>query len=293
VNAGRPRDSLPTVMTTLTLGEVTIDSIVEIDRSSFPTPSMLPESTVEGVARHFSWLKPHFFDERVGDIGSRVQTFIVKTPEHLVLIDTCVGNDKLRAEVPAWHRRQGTWLADLGAAGVTPERVDLVICTHLHVDHVGWNTRLDNGRWTPTFPNATYVFAGEEWEYWRHERDACIADSVVPVVEAGRARFVESDHMIDRWLTFEPTPGHTPGHVCVRLTTSGGEAVFSGDLMHRVVQVAEPQWSSRFCYDGKRAADTRRAFIERHADTDTVILAAHFPRPGKIVRANGSHRFVV
>ena len=279
-------------MTMLTLGEVTIDAIVEIDRSSFPTPSMLPESTAEGVARHFSWLKPHFFDERVGDIGSRVQTFVVRTPEHLVLIDTCVGNDKLREEVPAWHRRQGTWLADLGAAGVTPERVDLVICTHLHVDHVGWNTRLVNGRWTPTFPNATYIFAGEEWEYWRHERDACIADSVVPVVEAGRARFVESDHGIDRWLTFEPTPGHTPGHVSVRLTTSAGEAVFSGDLMHRVVQVAEPQWSSRFCYDGKRAAETRRAFIERHADTDTVILAAHFPRPGRIVRADGSHRFV-
>ena len=279
-------------MATIALGEVTIDSIVEIDRSSFPTPSMLPESTAEGVARHFSWLKPHFFDERTGDIGSRVQTFIVKTPEHLVLIDTCVGNDKLREEVPAWHRRGGTWLADLAAAGVTPQQVDLVICTHLHVDHVGWNTRLVDGRWTPTFPNATYVFAGEEWDYWRHERDACIADSVLPVVAAGRARLVEGDHVIDRWLRFEPTPGHTPGHVCVRLTTSAGEAVFSGDLMHRVVQVAESQWSSRFCWDGKRAAETRRAFIERHADTDTVILAAHFPCPGRIVRADEGHRFV-
>ena len=276
---------------TLTLGDVTITSVVEIDRSSFPTPSMLPESTAEGVARHWPWLKPHFFDERTGDLGSRIQTFVVRTPERVVLIDTCVGNDKTREEVPAWHRRQGTWLDDLAAAGVTREQVDVVICTHLHVDHVGWNTRLVNGRWTPTFPNATYLFAGEEWEFWRHERDDCIADSVLPVVEAGRARLVAADHVIDRWLRLEPTPGHTPGHVCVRLTTSAGEAIFSGDLMHRVVQVAEPQWSSRFCHDGRRAAETRRAFIERHADTGVLILASHFPRPGTIVRADGGHRF--
>jgi len=279
-------------MTAITLGEVTIGSLVEIDRSSFPTPSMLPESTAEGVARHWSWLKPHFFDERTGDISSRIQSFIVRTPERLVLIDACVGNDKHREEVPAWHQRQSTWLDELRGAGAAPEDVDLVINTHLHVDHVGWNTRLRDGRWTPTFPNATYLFAGEEWEYWRHERDTCIADSVVPVVEAGRARLVGADHVIDPWLRFEPTPGHTPGHVCVRLTTRAGEAVFSGDLMHRVVQVAEPQWSSRFCYDGKRAATTRREFIERHADTGTLILAAHFPRPGTIVRADGSYRFV-
>jgi glyoxylase-like metal-dependent hydrolase (beta-lactamase superfamily II) len=278
-------------MTTITLGEVAITAVVEIDRSSFPTPSMLPESTAEGVARHFSWLKPHFFDERTGDIGSRIQTFIVRTPDHLVLIDTCVGNDKPRDAVPAWHLRRSTWLGDLRAAAVAPEQVDLVVCTHLHVDHVGWNTRLVDGRWTPTFPNATYLFAGEEWEYWRHEKDACIADSVVPVVEAGRARLVAADHVIDPWLRFEPTPGHTPGHVGVRVTTSAGEAVFSGDLMHRVVQVAEPQWSSRFCHDGRRAAATRREFIERHADTGTLILAAHFPRPGYIVRTNEGHRF--
>jgi glyoxylase-like metal-dependent hydrolase (beta-lactamase superfamily II) len=279
-------------MTTFTLGEATITSIVEIDRSSFPTPSMLPDSTAEGVARHFSWLKPHFFDERTADIGSRIQTFIVRTPERLVLIDTCVGNDKPREEVPAWHLRRSGWLGDLEGAGVTPEQVDLVICTHLHVDHVGWNTRLQDGRWTPTFPNATYLFAGEEWEFWRHERDACIADSVVPVVEAGRARLVDGDHVIDPWLRLEPTPGHTPGHVCVRLTTDAGQAVFSGDLMHRVVQVAEPQWSSRFCHDGKRAADTRRRFIERHADTGVLILASHFPRGGTIVSADGGRRFV-
>lgn len=278
-------------MTSLKLGDVSVTSVVEIDRSSFPTPSMLPDSTADAVARHFTWLKPHFFDERTGDLGSRIQTFVVRTPERLVLIDTCVGNDKDRDGAPAWHMRRGGWLDDLSAAGVTPEQVDLVVCTHLHVDHVGWNTRLVNGRWVPTFPNATYLFAGEEWEFWRHEKDTCIADSVLPIVEAGRARLVAGDHLIDRWLRLEPTPGHTPGHACVRLTTTAGEAVFSGDLMHRVVQVAEPQWSSRFCYDGRRAATTRREFLERHADTGTLILASHFPRPGYVVRTGEGLRF--
>jgi glyoxylase-like metal-dependent hydrolase (beta-lactamase superfamily II) len=273
------------------LGEVSIASVVEINRSFYPTPSMLPDSTADAVARHYGWLKPDFFDETVGDLGSRIQTWIVRTPQHTVLIDTGVGNDKTRHDSPLWHRRTGEWLDDLRAAGVAPEQVQLVICTHLHVDHVGWNTRLVDGRWVPTFPNATYLFAGEEWEYWRHEKDECIADSVVPVAEAGRMRLVEADHVIDPWLQLIPSPGHTPGHVCVRLSTSAGEAIFAGDLMHRTVQVAEPQWSSRFCYDGKRAAATRRAFIERYADSGVLILPAHFPRPGYIVRTPSGHRF--
>src|SRR5215467_1341722 len=273
------------------LGEVTVTPIVEIGRSSFPTASMLPDSTPEAVAAHYGWLKPHFFDEQVGDLGSRIQTYLVGTPEQTVVIDTCVGNDKNREGSALWHMRRGAYLDDLAAAGVTPDDVDVVVCTHLHVDHVGWNTRLVDGRWVPTFPRATYLIPGEEWEYWHHEKDECIADSVVPIVEAGRATLVDARHRIDPWVSFEPSPGHTPGHVCVRLETSAGAAVFSGDLMHRVVQVAEPQWSSRFCYDGKQAAATRRAFIERHADSGTLVLAAHFPRPGYIVREDGGHRF--
>ncbi|MBI3636875.1 MAG: MBL fold metallo-hydrolase [Candidatus Rokubacteria bacterium] len=275
----------------IVLGEVTLQSIVEIPRSTYPTVSMLPESTAEGVARHHGWLRPHFWDEATNDLGSRIQSWVVRTPQTTVLIDTCVGNDKDRSENALWHRRSGDYLADLASIGVAPERVDVVLCTHLHVDHVGWNTRLVDGTWVPTFPRATYVMPGEEWEYWRYEKDECIADSVVPIVEAGRATLVEANHVVDPWLRFEPAPGHTPGHVCVRLATKAGQAVFSGDLMHRVVQVAEPQWSSRFCYDGKQAAVTRRAFVERHADSGTLILAAHFPRPGYIVRENGGHRF--
>jgi len=284
-------------MTTLTLGDVSLTRVIEIGRSSFPTTSMLPESTAEGVARHHAWLKPDFWDDATDDLGSRIGTWIVRTPEHLVLIDTGVGNDKARTGAPAWNMRTGSYLDDLAAVGVTPEQVDFVVCTHLHVDHVGWNTRWKDGRWVPTFPNAKYVIAGAEWEFWKHENESgqeesgCIADSVVPIVDAGQALLVDSDFKIGEHLRFEPWVGHTPGHVCVRLTTSAGNAVFSGDLMHRTVQVAEPQWSSRFCYDPAQARVTRRAFVERHADSGTLILAGHFPRPGYIVRENGGHRF--
>jgi glyoxylase-like metal-dependent hydrolase (beta-lactamase superfamily II) len=278
-------------MKPIQLGEVTISRVIEIDRSSFPTASMLPDSTAARVAAHHHWLKPHFFDERTGDVASRIQTYVVRTPRHTILIG------KTRTGAPAWHNRSGSYLEDLAAVGVTPEQVDFVLCTHLHVDHVGWNTRWRDGRWIPTFPNARYVIAGAEYEFWKHESDAgqeesgCIADSVVPVVDAGRALLVASDFRVDEHLRFEPWVGHTPGHVCVRLTTSAGSAVFSGDLMHRTVQVAEPQWSSRFCYDPAQARETRGAFIERHADSGTMILAGHFPRPGFIVREAGGYRF--
>lgn len=279
------------------LGEVTVTRVVEIGRSSFSTASLLPDSTPEAIARHDAWLKPHFWDDAVGDLASRIQTWIVRTPRHTVLIDTGVGNRKTRPGSPAWHMRQGAWLEDLAAAGVTPAKVDVVLCTHLHVDHVGWNTRWVDGRWVPTFPRARYVMAGEEWEFWKYESRAgreehgCIADSVAPVVEAGQAVLVGVPHAVDEWLGLEPSRGHTPGHVSVRLSTRAGEAVFSGDLMHRAVQVAEPGWSSRFCWDPRQAAATRRAFLERHANTGVLVLPAHFPRPGYIVRAEGGHRF--
>ena len=145
------------------LGEVTIARVIEIDRSSFPTASMLPDSTAAEVAAHHHWLKPHFFDERTGDLASRIQTYVVRTPRHTILIDTGVGNDKARTGAPAWNMRKGTYLDDLAAVGVTPEQVDFVVCTHLHVDHVGWNTRWQDGRWIPTFPHARYVIAGAEY----------------------------------------------------------------------------------------------------------------------------------
>jgi glyoxylase-like metal-dependent hydrolase (beta-lactamase superfamily II) len=285
-------------MTTIQLGPVSIARLVEIPRSTYPTAQMLPDSTPAAIARHMAWLRPHFWDDATGDLGARIQTYVVRTPVHTVLIDTGVGNGKTRTHNPAWNQRQGSYLDDLRVLGVTPEQVDYVLCTHLHVDHVGWNTQQVDGRWVPTFPRARYVISGEEWQFWKYENEAgreehgCIADSVLPVVEAGQAVFVDDEHAIGEFLRFESSSGHTPGHVSVRLSTHAGQAVFSGDLMHRTVQVAEPHWSSCFCYDRVQAAKTRREFVERHAGSGTLILPAHFPHPGYVVREDGGHRFV-
>jgi glyoxylase-like metal-dependent hydrolase (beta-lactamase superfamily II) len=283
-------------MSTMRLGDVEVIRVVEIPRSTYPTNDMLPTSDAALIARHREGWLGAFYDADTGDLGSRIQSYVVRTPDETVVIDTCVGNDKAR-ENQLWNMRQGTWLEDLRAAGVAPEDVDYVLCTHLHTDHVGWNTRRIDGKWQPTFPKATYVFVGEEWEFWNHEResgrdhDGCIDDSVLPIVDAGRARLVDSTSAVGKYLRFEPTPGHTPGHACVRLTTGAGHALFSGDLMHRVVQVAEPQWSSRFCYDAAQAAKTRRAYEEAQADSGTLICAAHFPTPGYVVKEKAGYRF--
>ena len=284
-------------MTALTIGDVTVTRVVELDRSSFEIGAMLPESTPERIAAQRDWMGPELLDPVTGVHKACIQSYVLRTPWHTVVIDTCVGNDKPRNGVPAWHMRRGTYLSDLAAAGVKPEDVDMVICTHLHVDHVGWNTRLEGGRWVPTFPRARYVIVREEFEFWKREGETgreefgLIDDSVMPVVEAGMADLVASDHVIDDRLRLEPAPGHTPAHVCVRLTTPAGQAIFTGDMMHRPIQVAEPEWNSRFCDDAALARKTRRGFLERHADADVIVLAAHFPVAGRIVAPGGRARF--
>ena len=284
-------------MTALTIGDVTVTRVVELDRSSFEIGAMLPESTPERIAAQRDWMGPELLDPVTGVHKACIQSYVLRTPWHTVVIDTCVGNDKPRNGVPAWHMRRGTYLADLAAAGVKPEDVDMVICTHLHVDHVGWNTRLEGGRWVPTFPRARYVIVREEFEFWKREGETgreefgLIDDSVMPVVEAGMADLVASDHVIDDRLRLEPAPGHTPAHVCVRLTTPAGQAIFTGDMMHRPLQVAEPEWNSRFCDDAELARKTRRGFLERHTDADVIVLAAHFPVAGRIVAPGGRARF--
>ena len=176
-----------------------------------------------------------------------------------------------------------------------------MVFTHLHVDHVGWNTRLVDGRWIPTFPRARYLFVRREWDFWREEYrrpefrdDPYYEDSLLPVLDAGLVDFVDADCVLDDGVWLEPTHGHTPGHVCVRVRGGGREAVMSGDLMHTAVQCAEPDWSSCFCVDAEASRRTRRAFLERHADTDTLVLPAHFPTPGggRVVRAGRAYRFV-
>lgn len=281
----------------IALGRLRISTVVERSGPTRPT-WLLPDAVPEAVERHRAWLAPDFLDAQ-GRFLQSIHTFVVQTPGLTVLVDTCVGNDKDRGGRAPFHMMRTSFLEDLTSAGVPPESIDLVLCTHLHVDHVGWNTRLENGRWVPTFPRALHLFARREWEHWAaedHEDTRRImADSVTPVLDAGLAQLVEMDHRVSDELWLEPTPGHTPGHVSVRLRSGDAEAVITGDLMHHPVQIAEPQWGSHFDSDAEQARQTRRAFCERYADTPVAVLGTHFHHPtaGRIVRDGDTWRFVV
>jgi len=276
------------------LGRLRITAVVERAGPTRPT-WLLPDATPEALACHREWLAPHFLDEKDRFLQS-IHAFVVRTPELTALVDTCVGNDKDRGGRQPFHMMQTTFLQDLAAAGVAPESVDLVLCTHLHVDHVGWNTRLDNGRWVPTFPRARHLFGRREFEHWSGEKDEdtrrIMADSVQPVLDAGLAQLVDMDHRISSELWLEPTPGHTPGHVSLRLRSGDADAVITGDLMHHPVQIAEPHWGSNFDTDVELARKTRRMFCERYADSAVTVLGTHFHHPtaGRIVRHGQSWR---
>lgn len=277
------------------VGDARITRVVEAEG---PTPGsfLFAEATPEKLLQHV-WLQPHFMTAE-GMLISSIHAFIVESRGKVVVVDTCVGNDKPR-EVKNWHMRKGRFLEDMAEAGFARERVTTVLCTHLHVDHVGWNTRLERGRWVPTFPNARYLIGRREWDYWSKAQDAFDRaiqdDSVRPVLDAGLADMVDSDFQVTPEVRLEPTPGHTPGHVSVRISSKGEEAVITGDLMHHPVQCALPAMGSRFDVDPEAARQTRRAFLEKYKDGKALVLGTHFAAPtgGRIVRDAGNFRFTV
>ncbi|MDE0060282.1 MAG: MBL fold metallo-hydrolase [Defluviicoccus sp.] len=279
-----------------TVGGIGWRRIVESEGPDFDVFFLLPDASEQSLAPHRAWLEPRFLDPVSDRLVMAMQSYLLTTRHHAILVDACVGNDKERRFHAPWARRTSTrFLDNLAAAGLAPEDVDFVMCTHLHADHVGWNTRLLDGRWVPTFPNARYVFARTEYDHWialneggKKYSDGCIDDSVLPVVEAGQAEIVDDFWAFDDEIRFAPTPGHTPGHVAIELRSQGARAVLSGDVCHTPLQCREPGWSAVGCSDRARSAATRRAFLERHADTDTLVMTAHFPSPSVgFVRARG------
>ncbi|MGY3487078.1 glyoxylase-like metal-dependent hydrolase (beta-lactamase superfamily II) [Bradyrhizobium sp. USDA 4011] len=274
-----------------TAGDLTIHRIVEEEGLFLPAHDMLPGLTPELLAENRAWMKAAGALDDSDTLILAFQSYIVKTPHHTILIDSCIGNDKPRPGRPSWNMKtDDNYLRGLAAAGFSVGDIDYVMCTHLHVDHVGWNTRLENGRWVPTFPNARYVFDKGEFDYWT-ETNAKAAvppfvDSVLPVVEAKRADLVGNDFAIGDHMRVLPTPGHTPGHVAFTFGRSKDDAVFAGDLMHSPIQTLYPELSPKFDVDPALAAKTRRGFLERYCDTDTLCCPAHFPSPtvGKIRR---------
>ena len=281
------------------LGELTIDRVVEFEQPEFDIYEFFPDATPELLAPHLDWLVPRVLDPATDKLVMPMQTYVVRTPRHTILIDTCIGHDKTLAFRPNWHKRTGgTYLADLKALGVAPESGDYVMCTHLHPDHGGWNTRLVDGRWAPTFPNAKYVMARDELTYWeashKHKRRWVYTESVLPVVEAGQALVVDSDHALDDNVWLEPSPGHTPGHVSVRLSSNGAGAVMCGDLIHSPIQCVYPHWNSMVCIDPEQARKTRADFLDRYCDSAVRVLTAHFPAQsiGRITPHGDAYRFV-
>jgi glyoxylase-like metal-dependent hydrolase (beta-lactamase superfamily II) len=273
------------------VGDLTIHRLIEQETTFFPALDFFPKLTPELLAENKPWMKQAGAIDDSDTLILCFQSYIVTTPHHTILIDSCIGNDKPRPARPKWNMKtDDTYVRGLKAAGFSFGDIDYVVCTHLHVDHGGWNTGLENGRWVPTFPNARYVFAKGEFDYWTEQNAKAevppFVDSVLPVVEARKAEIVQNDFSIGDHARILPTPGHTPGHVAIAFGKGKDDAIFAGDLMHTPLQTHHPELSPKFDVDPAQAAVTRRNFLERYCDTDTLCCTAHFPSPssGKIRR---------
>ena len=277
------------------VGAVTVKRIVEIEIpvAWSETEPFIAEATPEAL-RAIPWLYPNFVDEQ-DRMRLSVHALLVEAPGLRLVVDTCIGNDKARSLVRG--RALATpFLENLAEAGWSRESVNAVVCTHLHVDHVGWNTMLENGRWVPTFPNARYLIGRRELEHWQSVKDGeqpqILADSVQPILDAGLAELVEMDHRISPEVRLTPSAGHTPGHVSVIIESEGARAVITGDMTHHPCQFARPEWRCYADYDAAAAIQTRRDFYARYAGTGVLVIGTHFspPTAGHIVRDGDNYR---
>jgi glyoxylase-like metal-dependent hydrolase (beta-lactamase superfamily II) len=308
------------------IGKVRITQVVELGPVPTSPRFFFHEPPADLVARH-AWLKPHFAND-AGKLLLSIHCFIIESAGRRIVVDTCVGNDKSRSS-PAWNQLSSPFLHNLSEAGFPVESIDTVLCTHLHVDHVGWNTRWVNGQWVPTFAKARYLFARKEWEHWSQEAEAqartsldggaqghsggaygsegaedvsrttkmddILGDSVKPIMEAGLADLVETNHQLTDEVWLEPTPGHTPGHVSVRIQSEGQHAVITGDLIHHPIQCSEPDRPVNFDSDPSLARQTRRRFLACCAEDRTLVFGTHFASPtaGHVVVSGEAWRFQV
>ncbi|MEU7629695.1 MBL fold metallo-hydrolase [Nocardia sp. NPDC049220] len=263
-------------MSTWTLGDITITKITELE-SVGNTELMLPQATSEAV-RRLPWLHPHFATEH-GLLRTSIHSFVVVTPTRRIIVDTGLGNGKQGRPVPAWNGLDGRYLHDLTETASPPEAIDTVLCTHLHVDHAGWDTRMVNGTWVPTFPNARHLFARTEFAHAQeaegHGTSQLFADSVSPLIEAGLVDLVATDEQITPEVRLVPTPGHTS----VLIESRGEHALITGDFIHHPVQLAHPEWVSGGDHDPVRAVETRRSVLDELARTRTLLIGTHFSGP--------------
>ena len=271
-------------MKQLKIGDILIDSIVERAGPWRPPEAIFPAYHAEPGLRHLKELGPAHYEATTNRLSMTYQSYLIRTPRRTILVDTCTGDDK--GYPPPLDFPKRAWMDGLLALGLGPEDIDIVFCTHLHIEHCGWNTTLRNGRWVPTFPRATYVFHRGEYEYWqartaRGERPpgAVWTINCEPVVAAGQGLLVGEDHVLDEGVTLTLTPGHTPWHCCVDIASGGQRAGLAGDLMHHALQLREPEWSTVYCADAAQAARSRRDYLTKAAEQQTVLLPVHFPIP--------------
>jgi glyoxylase-like metal-dependent hydrolase (beta-lactamase superfamily II) len=266
---------------TYAVGDVTITRVLEKEILDFTPEFLFPEWDPAAVQDHQEWMAPSCWDNTHEHVVLSAHSWVLKTRAHTLLVDTGIGNDKKR-KLPAFDHLKEPYLERLAAVGVVPEAVDYVLLTHLHTDHVGWNTRFLNGRWVPTFPNAKYVFAKVEDEYFSGPggRDrpnfALYEDSVLPVIEAGQAEMVEADGgEFINGLFFNPTPGHSVGHMSISARSAGEEALFGGDVMHLPVQIYH--WSSVFSASPECGYLSRLWALEHTGQRHGIYFSSHFP----------------
>jgi len=273
-------------MLNFNFGNISVTRVVEMEMPMLKATEFFPDWEDELVRPHSELLVPRHFDPASGNLIISIQAFLIRTPRYNILVDTCVGNHKQRNR-KMFDDRVFPWMDRFRGTGLVPEDIDFVLCTHMHVDHVGWNTKLEDGNWVPTFPNAKYIFARRELEYWlgQSEDDQMtrtgdyVADSVLPILEAKQEIVVDLDYQIDEGLTLLPLPGHTPGMIGLNIKSGDQEAVLCGDLMHHIIQCHIPAWSTIACADREAASATRHNFLSHYTDTNITILPSHFPNP--------------
>jgi glyoxylase-like metal-dependent hydrolase (beta-lactamase superfamily II) len=271
-----------------TVGQVTVTKLVELEATG-GSRFLLPQATPEEVQK-IDWLVPDFANE-AGRLRLSIHALVVEAPGRRILVDTCLGNDKQGRKIPHWNARQSRFLEEMTEAGFPPESIDTVLCTHLHVDHVGWNTRLVDGRWVPSFPQARYLFGRREFEHWSagaggEAQAAVFADSVRPIVEAELHELVEADHQLCPEVRLVPSFGHTPGHVSVAIHSEGEQGFITGDIAHHPCQLARPHWNSTADADPAQAEATRRAIFGGFAGKPVLVIGTHFAgrTAGRVVR---------
>jgi glyoxylase-like metal-dependent hydrolase (beta-lactamase superfamily II) len=275
-----------------TIGDVKVTQVVE--REEWYQPELLlPGATRENLQPHLPWLQPTWMDQS-GKFGLSFHALCLESKGLKIVVDTCVGNDRVLPWPPGTYVNT-PFLECMTRAGFDREEVEIVVCTHLHFDHVGWNTMLVDGRWEPTFPNARYLICRDEWDHWTAcEGPVTLGETVQPVVEAGLADFVSADHSVTGEVRLEATPGHTPGHVAVRIESRGAHAIITGDLAHHPVQLAEPSWGTVVDSDPGQSEATRRRILREHGNAPTLVIGTHFPAPGAghLVSEGDGFRFV-